>query len=341
MPDVVFISEKAPNQQHAGGKGVKDIESVLQDNYSQLTILYTMPGRREIFTYIKTFWHNFWSFRHTVQTCKNKTIIIQYPHYNYGLSLKKQLHRILKTNKVILLVHDVDSIRFNTGIEEEVNLLNQASVVVLHNQYMTDYLKAHGLTTKVVNVDIFDYLVPKIPERNNYRLGKQIVFAGNLGKSKFIKQLADESLGVSLNLYGPNLDLKIKNKVHWLGSYLPEEIPFKIKGSFGLVWDGDSIDGCKGLIGDYLKVNYPHKLSLYLAAGIPVITWKQAAIAKIVEKYNIGFIVDSLKEVSDYIDSLSQEDYRKYLNNVAELQKKVISGNFTKEAFNRAVELIN
>ena len=337
MSNIVYISEQSPRQQHAGGKGVEDIECVLNGVYSKLTTLYTMPGRRELFNYAKTLWHNYSCLSEVEKNCKNRVIIIQYPHYNYSSLLKEKLYTILSNNKTILLIHDVDSIRFNGDIRQEIDILNKAFVVILHSQNMADYLKERGLTTYTVNVNIFDYLLGSLPSQENYHLGKEIVFAGNLGKSKFLTELAeDKALGLSLNLYGPNLDTNLKNKVHWLGSYSPEEIPFKLQGSFGLVWDGNSIHGCTGLIGDYLKVNYPHKLSLYIAAGIPVITWKRAAIAKIVEDFNIGFTVNSLSEISTNIDSLHKDDYQIYLQNIASLQKKIISGVFTKSAFEEA-----
>lgn len=337
MSNIVYISEQSPRQQHAGGKGVEDIECVLNGVYSKLTTLYTMPGRRELFNYAKTFWHNYSCLSEVEKNCKNRVIIIQYPHYNYSSLLKEKLYTILSNNKTILLIHDVDSIRFNGDIRQEIDILNKAFVVILHSQNMADYLKERGLTTYTVNVNIFDYLLGSLPSQENYHLGKEIVFAGNLGKSKFLTELAeDKALGLSLNLYGPNLDTNLKNKVHWLGRYSPEEIPFKLQGSFGLVWDGNSIHGCTGLIGDYLKVNYPHKLSLYIAAGIPVITWKRAAIAKIVEDFNIGFTVNSLSEISTNIDSLHKDDYQIYLQNIASLQKKIISGVFTKSAFEEA-----
>lgn len=334
MSNIVYISEQSPRQQHAGGKGVEDIECVLNGVYSKLTTLYTMPGKRELFNYAKTFWHNYSCLSEVEKNCKNRVIIIQYPHYNYSSLLKEKLYTILSNNKTILLIHDVDSIRFNGDIRQEIDILNKAFVVILHSQNMADYLKERGLTTYTVNVNIFDYLLGSLPSQENYHLGKEIVFAGNLGKSKFLTELAeDKALGLSLNLYGPNLDTNLKNKVHWLGSYSPEEIPFKLQGSFGLVWDGNSIHGCTG---DYLKVNYPHKLSLYIAAGIPVITWKRAAIAKIVEDFNIGFTVNSLSEISTNIDSLHKDDYQIYLQNIASLQKKIISGVFTKSAFEEA-----
>lgn len=338
MSDIVYIGEQSPCQQHAGGKAVEDVECVLNGVYSKLTTLYTMPGRRELFNYAKTFCHNYSCLAEIEKNCKNRVIIIQYPHYNYSSLLKEKLYTILSNNKTILLVHDVNSIRFNGDIRKEIDILNKACVVILHSQNMADYLKERGLTVSTVNLNMFDYLLGGLPSQENYHLGKEIVFAGNLGKSKFLTELAKENaLGLSLNLYGPNLDANLKNKVHWLGSYSPDEIPFKLQGSFGLVWDGNSVHGCTGFIGDYLKVNYPHKLSLYIAAGIPVITWKRAAIAQIVEDYNIGFTVDSLSEISANIDLLHKDDYQMYLQNVANLQKKTISGVSTRSAFEEAV----
>ena len=71
-----------------------------------------------------------------------------------------------------------------------------------------------------------------------------------------------------------------------------------------------------------MKINFPHKLALYIAAGIPVVTWSQAAIADIVKTYKIGFVVDSLREVSNYIDSINEKEYAEYKKNILKLQKK-------------------
>ena len=38
------------------------------------------------------------------------------------------------------------------------------------------------------------------------------------------------------------------------------------------------------VVKDYLRINNPHKTSLYLACGIPIITWNKAAIAQYVRK---------------------------------------------------------
>ncbi|EEW97517.1 hypothetical protein GCWU000321_01511 [Dialister invisus DSM 15470] len=343
MSRVVYIREKAPNQQHGGNKGVEDINTVLGKKYDEISELYTLPGRRHLFDYARFFTRN-WSNLNTIRkSVKNDDIlIIQYPHYNFH-ALGEKLIDLFRIKNTILLVHDVDSVRYQTGIDEEIKLLNLAKVVLLHNQKMSDYLVKHGLKTKTVNINIFDYLLYNTPSQESFSFGKQIVFAGNLGKSHFLNLMGQDSLGLSLSLFGPGLseEMKESSHVHWMGSYSPDEIPFKLKGSFGLVWDGTSLDECDGFMGRYMKINFPHKLALYIAAGIPVVTWSQAAIADIVKTYKIGFVVDSLREVSNYIDSINEKEYAEYKKNILKLQKKVMSGYFTALAFEKAVTMIS
>ena len=90
-----------------------------------------------------------------------------------------------------------------------------------------------------------------------------------------------------------------------------------------------------------MKYNNPHKLSLYIAAGIPVIVWKQAAVAKFVQDHNIGLTVNSLKEISDKIDKLTKEEYESFLLNIRELQIKVCGGYFTNKALDEAEKYLD
>ena len=75
-----------------------------------------------------------------------------------------------------------------------------------------------------------------------------------------------------------------------------------------------------------MKYNTPHKLSLYIAAGLPVIVWKQAAVAAFVTKHEIGIAVESLTDVSERIQSLSDGEYNEMVKTVKKLQKEVVKG---------------
>lgn len=71
-----------------------------------------------------------------------------------------------------------------------------------------------------------------------------------------------------------------------------------------------------GTFGQYLKLNNPHKTSLYLASGIPVIIWKEAALASFIVENNLGFAVDKLSEINEKLSQISDEQYKIMANNV-------------------------
>ena len=83
----------------------------------------------------------------------------------------------------------------------------------------------------------------------------------------------------------------------------------QVHGNFGLVWDGDSLEECHGDFGSYLKYNTPHKASFYLRAGLPIIVWKESAIAPLVEEMGVGFAINSLKELPGRLAGISEEEY--------------------------------
>ena len=111
-------------------------------------------------------------------------------------------------------------------------------------------------------------------------------------------------------------------------------MPYVLDGQFGIVWDGNSIDSCEGASGNYLRYNNPHKLSLYMAAGIPVITWHEAAIADFVKKHAVGITVRSLRELPEALKAISDKQYEEMKSSILQIQEQVISGYY----FNRAID---
>ena len=99
-----------------------------------------------------------------------------------------------------------------------------------------------------------------------------------------------------------------------------------MNGRWGLIWDGISIESCDGNYGNYLRINNPHKMSLYMAAGLPVIVWTESALAEFVSKYNVGIIVNSLVDLSGKLASISEKQYMEMKNNALIQMKKVTKG---------------
>ena len=109
---------------------------------------------------------------------------------------------------------------------------------------------------------------------------------------------------------------------------------------FGLVWDGPGIDSCQGAVGNYMRYNNPHKTSLYLSSNLPVIIWKEAALAGFVEEHGLGLTLDSLEELDDRLARLSQADYDQMKTNCQAMGQRLRNGYYTIKATQEAVEVV-
>jgi hypothetical protein len=121
----------------------------------------------------------------------------------------------------------------------------------------------------------------------------------------------------------------------------PYELPGKLEGAFGLVWDGESVQGMKGSLGHYMQYISHHKLSLYILAGLPVIISCSAGAAALVKKYKIGFCVDSLSEINGKINDLTVVQYQEMIHNMQPLAKRIAEGNCLSTAVKKLMNKLN
>lgn len=337
MYHINYISIEAERVNHAGNKARSDVDKIFEQIFGLSGSIYTnkiKKSKMDKFKYL--FYHG--NELVNMLRWNNKMIFIQYPFWRNNI-MKIVLKYIMKRNNIIFLLHDITSMRgADISLNEEIELLNRASAIIVHNRKMHKVLKDNGVNIPMVDLEVFDYL-RDTNKRAERKLSNKIVFAGNLDKSVFIKHIED--LNDIFYLYGPcNKDFSMSKNVKYMGSYSPEIIAEKLEGSFGLIWDGDSIDTCNGMYGEYTRYNNPHKLSLYIAACLPVIVWSEAAIADFVRKEKIGVCVDSLHEIHEKINNMTSDDYEVYVYNISKLQKKVINGCFTRNAIQKALEML-
>lgn len=342
--NILFFTEEPPNVNDAGNKARADIDCILrQRNFSPYVCLKQRKFNSLLdkIKYVLSFSY----MRRIVKlfTLNGEKLMIQYPVYTDRIT-KGVIERLIDRNEVFFIVHDVDSLRClgKVTLEEEKNILNSAKLLFVHNEQMKKGLSDLGIKTDMISLEVFDYLLDEAPNQVR-RLGDPIVFAGNLVKSEFLKKSVwKNDMGIYVNLYGPNYSKDDYNENFiYRGCLPPNEVPFKIQGSFGLIWDGDSMSTCSGAYGQYMKYNNPHKLSLYIAACLPIIVWKDAAIAKFVEDEKIGFCISKISDISSKIKELDVDEYGKYLSNLKKLQYKVIDGGFTNEAIDKMESVLN
>lgn len=352
---ICYLSENPVRSNDAGNKARKDIDQVLKEmDFMPISHFNLQPNG---------FKSKFKHMRYILQisyiigllkmlNTRAKTLILQYPFYFERIE-NNVLNNVIRRNNTILLVHDIDSLRFPINVNgiNKINLqrvekdkaaFDAAKVVIVHNKKMKDVLEKWGIRTPIIELEVFDYLLTKGIILKKRTLGPVIAYAGNLSKSIFFEEKAIQELKVDFNLYGSNYkkDNMPWANVHYKGSFSSEDIPYLLEGNFGLIWDGTSIKECDGWNGKYMRYNNPHKLSLYISAGLPVITWKQAAIADFIKKYNIGFCIDNLEEINEKISCLTEEKYQVYQKNINKLQPLLANGHFTKMAITKAIRLL-
>ena len=268
---------------------------------------------------------------------KDDVIIFQHPMYGIKEAIKLiPIFKKIKKTKFITVIHDLELLRGGTSTyDEEVAILSDKVLlpmfdkIICHNESMKKYLINEGVCeSKLVTLSIFDYLTnySEIPESK----GIGLTIAGNLNKDKsgYLYKLIEKNPKYTINLYGPNFDenIDLGENINYLGSFSPDELPNKLQGQFGLVWDGDSIETCSGNTGNYLRYNNPHKTSLYLAVGIPVLIWKEAAIAKFVEENNVGILIDNLGKIEEVLSNTPQEKLDEIQKNAKEVGLKLRDG---------------
>lgn len=264
-------------------------------------------------------------------------IVVQYPEscpkaFPWAIKMLHNSH-----NNVTLFIHDIDSFRYNGDISKEVEALNRVDSLIVHTEAMAALLKRNGVRVPMHTLRLFDYLTDDafVSEDKILSHRKEVIFAGFLKKSEFLPSLCSHDFGdISFNLYGikdKNVDYNKFDGKKYCGVFDSEHTG-QLVGGWGLVWDGKSIDTCAGGLGEYLRYNLSHKLSLYFAAGIPVIVWKQSSVAKLVESEKCGIAVESLKEIPSLLDNLTNAEYLQLMLNSRKIGTKLRNGEMTMAA---------
>ena len=350
-----MIEEKTDPAQEktAGNKARIDIEKILiEDRFQPLGITAPQMERRNSNRIRKILFH------YEVKTCWTKSlsivktgdsVFLQLPLINHTVLFHKVITYLHKRNvHVYGIIHDLELFRYmlddnrsrlykiRTSYEER-NILKLLDGIVVHNEQMKKvlYERMKIPMSKMVSLGIFDYLIPEL--RNDRQLlqkyafkQRSVVIAGNLSheKSSYVYKLPSSC---RFDLYGPNYKPEAKRpNVEYHGAFLPDDLPNNLAGMFGLVWDGNSIETCEGMTGEYLKINNPHKVSLYLSSGIPVVIWEKAALSDFILKNNAGITIGSLNKLGEKIEHITEKDYLEMVNSIVLLSRRLRNGEFTK-----------
>ena len=345
-----FLKEeflKDSGARNAGNKARNDVEEIVKrEGYQPL--LLTVEDWYQMGT-VKAQRHKAKALAQAFSQLKSgDQLMIQFPMLHHSFFTTRLVRKIQRRGvQVYFIIHDLEALRY-ANLDtvplkhkirvhlQESSLLKVADGVIAHNPIMKSVLVEKGIPEhKLVSLEIFDYLIPNYQEKDGLSKDQPIIVAGNLAQEKagYLYQLPARP---AYNLYGVGFDESraLANETYF-GSFLPDELPAALEGGFGLVWDGDSAETCSGVFGEYLRYNNSHKASLYLAAGFPLVVWKQSALSHFVLENGCGIAVESLHDLSQAIEELDDKDYQDLLVHAKSIGQEIRNGNYLTNALNK------
>lgn len=358
--NICYIDLDREKRNTAGAKAPDDIaELCALRGYKRYVVPNFPTGKNKIYqkVWLAMICTGWWA-KLGKQLRNEDIVIFQHPMYGKRVAAKMITKIKRKVNcKFIAVIHDLESLR--GGIEGVINknvrtnhygdndLLMRFDAIICHNEHMRQYMIKQGFNAdKLVNLEIFDYLCETEGIAHSKTEKPSIAIAGNLaiGKCGYIYSICDgeHNKDLIVHLYGNNFpEEAVTENLIWHGSFKPEELPKHLTGDFGLVWDGTSAEICAGNTGEYLRYNNPHKTSLYLAAGMPVIVWSQAAIADFITSRKVGITVDGLYDLEKALCSVLSDDYADMKRNAETVAQELRRGFYFYNALDKCLRLID
>ncbi len=334
-----YITRNYRNLEGAGNKAKTDNEDTLVE------LSATNLGLRRTFYAgkVTTFFLDLAGVvKYVFSVRRGDVILLQYPVKKYFSFLCNVAH--WQGAKTAALIHDLGSFRRKKlTVEKEISRLMHADYVIASNDEMKRWLQEHGYQHPLGSLGLFDY---RSDAENRHCGGGpaasclRLVYAGALAmrKNAFLLQLAQKELPYELHIYGnrDGLPAMEDNKRIVFHPFTPaDDFIANVDADFGFVWDGDSLDSCTGNFGEYLRWNSPHKVSFYLRAGLPVIIWKHAAVAPIIEREGIGLTIESIDELLTLLPSISEKQMTAMRRNVGRVGQQLKRGGFLKQALHQ------
>lgn len=207
-------------------------------------------------------------------------------------------------------------------IGKELLLFKEAEALLVHGQNMKMYLRGEGVSHPMIHRGPFDYLSSLTEVKLTNNLQRKICFVGNPKKSDFLQNWNYKTS--IMGFFPKEVQNFVTHNVEIMGhKNFFERIP---RDRFGIFWES-------GLnYQEYSKYTMPHKCSLYLALGMPIIAWKESNIATLIEKEGLGIIVESLDEIDQKLKSLSEQELIDMKKRVNKFSYRIRSGFYTKNA---------
>lgn len=246
-------------------------------------------------------------------------VVVQFPTWQSIRFEQKFIGKLLskKYIKTVLVIWDVkpwlhDASDRDFTQEYAFQVMNRCDVVVSPNAKMSERLIMEGgVKTPIINMGLSDFFYYGHVQKKSFK--KTISFVGTLDKTDFTGYHGNTQMNLIGNVSGLTAQEKEQSNLNILGEMKSNDIIPLLDGGFGLVsYSNSKNDTAKKRFPGaekYGNYNNPLKLSLYLAAGLPVIVNSNSAHADLVRKEHLGLVIDDLNDIDSILDNMTEADY--------------------------------
>lgn len=329
---IVGFSADGPIQ-NAGGKFPTDIVRIFKQGGYQYKFVH------EQYSLKSYFWILFDVIR--LVSIKRQSLVVYVDQVEPRISRTLVYYFLLRKKcKIIPLFEDINILRNKYSQKEQqslVNTLKKSECIISQNSRMTAYLRTLGIKAPAVELAVLDFLSDRVDDSQVHKGSEwTICYGGNLieSSSGFLFKIPC-SENITYNIYGFNLSdtRKLPDNVFYKGKFDGNNCIGNLRGDWGLVWNGRSIDiDPNDIKSTYYNYVSPHKFSMYLLCGMPVIVYSGSAMAEFVNVNKCGIVIDSIKDIEKQLGLISEKEYQMLKNNAISIARKIAAGYFTNQA---------
>ena len=270
-------------------------------------------------------------------------VVIQLPlwiQFNFQNELVDRLKQ-KKDIKLIGFINEVitynDNKPYNPESDFFLSQMVKFDLLITLNEQMSEMLRRDNVTKPMIPMIINDFLSQK--RIYEMKLSKHLIYIAEHPILNFENDIV--GLKTPLTIYGQTLpNSSISSSVTFRSIDTLEELPYRLKGGFGLVDIPEMYDSIKEKPNLSRKYANPMSMSIFLASGIPLVVLEDSPYAAWVLKNKIGIVVPNLSSIATIIEKMTEADYQIMLESVIRIQGAVASGLFTKRALLNAIRTL-
>lgn len=263
-------------------------------------------------------------------------VICQFPTWN-GLEFERELLWHIKAyhGRIVIFIHDLEAVMSENRrsmLQDTLRIYNEAELLIVPSYGMKQFLINQGIRAgmKFIVQEAWDYTTMLRSMRPG-KLKREIHFAENPDRFYFLRTW---SYDVLLKVYVEQ-EVRGGDYVQSMGWLPSERLLLELsEGGFGLVWYGNECGH------QYLTMNGGMNLSVYLAAGIPVIVPRGISNQCLIEENHLGIVVDTLDEATEIVKSITEQEYQEYTSAVAKFSDLLKDGYFTKKCLVDTLQML-